>query len=158
MKCPYCRVDDDRVTDTRTNKDGFSIRRKRKCLSCGRSFTTHERVEETLIKVVKKDGSRLPYEREKIKHGIEKACWKRPIGDSQIEAVLNEIETEIYTNLDTEVPSHVIGELVMRHLRELDQVAYVRFASVYRDFRDIRAFVEELAPILNESKRSNRED
>ena len=158
MKCPYCRVDDDRVIDTRTSKDGFSIRRKRLCQSCSRRFTTHERVEEMLIKVVKKDGVRVPFAREKIKHGIEKACWKRPIADSQIEAVLDEIETEIYTNLDTEVDSHVIGESVMRHLRELDQVAYVRFASVYRDFRDVRDFVDELAPILEESERPPRED
>ena len=153
MKCPYCRDDNDRVIDTRTSKDGFSIRRKRLCGSCSRRFTTHERIEQMLIKFVKKDGARVPFEREKIKHGIEKACWKRPISDAQIEAVLTDIETEIYTNLDSEVESHVVGELVMRHLRELDQVAYVRFASVYRDFRDARDFADELAPILEESQR-----
>jgi transcriptional repressor NrdR len=152
MKCPYCRVDNDRVTDSRASEDGFAIRRRRECVHCRRRYTTYERIEEQAIKVVKKDGVRLPFERDKIKRGLEKACWKRPISDEKIESVVSAIEVEVYANFDNEVESRYLGELAMQHLRQLDQVAYVRFASVYRDFADVRDFVEELQPMLDKTE------
>lgn len=152
MQCPYCRVDNDRVTDSRASQDG-SIRRRRECVSCKRRFTTYERVEEPSIKVVKKDDTRVPFEREKIKRGLERACWKRPVSDEQIEAIVTEIEGEVRAQFDTEVESRFLGELVMKLLRKVDQVAFVRFASVYREFKDVRDFVEELEPILAETRK-----
>lgn len=152
MKCPFCQVDNDRVIDSRTSQDGFAIRRRRECLDCRRRFTTYERIEELSIRVVKKDGGRVPFEREKIKLGLEKACWKRPISDAQIEAIVAAVEEDVYSNHDTEVESRYLGEMVMRHLRLLDQVAFVRFASVYREFQDVRDFVEELEPMLKEGR------
>lgn len=149
MKCPFCRVDNDRVTDSRASEDGFAIRRRRECVHCRRRYTTYERIEESAIKVIKKDGVRVPFERDKIKRGLEKACWKRPISDEQLEKVVAAIENEIYAHYDNEVESRHLGELAMQHLRQLDQVAYVRFASVYRDFEDVRDFVEELQPMLD---------
>jgi transcriptional repressor NrdR len=151
MKCPYCRVDNDRVTDSRASEDGFAIRRRRECVHCRRRYTTYERIEEQTIKVVKKDGVRFPFERDKIKRGLQKACWKRPISDERIESVVSAIEIEVYANFDSEVESRYLGELAMQHLRQLDQVAYVRFASVYRDFADVRDFVEELQPMLEKT-------
>jgi transcriptional repressor NrdR len=153
MKCPFCRVDNDRVIDSRASEDGFAIRRRRECLDCRRRYTTYERIEEWAIKVVKKDGSRTPFERDKIKRGLEKACWKRPISEEQIETIVSAIESEIYANFESEVQSQTLGELVMRHLRQLDQVAFVRFASVYREFKDVRDFVDELEPMLEEKRR-----
>lgn len=147
MQCPYCRADNDRVIDSRASQDGFAIRRRRECLSCKRRYTTYERVEEPAIKVVKKDGVREPFERDKIKRGLEKACWKRPIGGEQIEAIVAAIEGEVYAHFDAEVESRYLGELVMQRLREIDHVAFVRFASVYREFKDIRDFVAELRGI-----------
>ncbi len=148
MRCPYCRVDNDKVVDSRVGEDGFAIRRRRQCLKCGRRYTTYERIEDVTIKVVKKDGVREPFQREKIRQGLAKACWKRPISDEQLEAVLSAVESDIYKEFDSEVESRFLGELVMRHLAELDQVAYVRFASVYREFTDVRDFVDELRPML----------
>lgn len=153
MKCPFCRVDNDRVIDSRASDDGLAIRRRRECLACRRRYTTYERIEESLIKVVKKDGVRVPFERDKLKRGLEKACWKRPISDEQIEAVVSAVEDEVYANFDTEVESRYLGELLMKHLAQLDQVAYVRFASVYREFKDARDFVHELQPMLQASRR-----
>lgn len=155
MKCPYCQVDQDRVLDSRASEDGFAIRRRRECLACKRRYTTYERVERNTIKVVKKDGNRVPFDRNKIKLGLEKACWKRPISDKQLEAIVTEVENHIETNCENEVDSRELGELVMRHLRDLDQVAYVRFASVYRQFEDVQDFVEELKPMLEESPRES---
>jgi len=155
MQCPYCRIDNDRVIDSRTSPDG-AIRRRRECLGCRRRSTTYERIEQSSIKVVKKDGGRVPFEREKIKQGLTKACWKRPVSDEQLEALVTAIETDIYDKFDAEVESQYLGELVMQHLRTLDQVAYVRFASVYREFQDVRDFVDELEPILAESRRKAR--
>ncbi|MGQ9575974.1 MAG: transcriptional regulator NrdR [Thermoguttaceae bacterium] len=151
MKCPYCQVDNDRVLDSRASEDGFATRRRRECLACKRRYTTYERVERTTIKVIKKDGARVPFDRDKIKKGLEKACWKRPISDAQLEAIVSAVESHIEANFDSEVESRYLGELVMQHLRKLDQVAYVRFASVYRRFEDVRDFVEELRPMLAES-------
>ncbi len=154
MICPFCRVDNDRVIDSRTSQDGLAIRRRRECLHCKRRFTTYERVEEMSLKVIKKDGNRVPFEREKIKRGLEKACWKRPIGENDVERVVTNIENEVYKTYDSEIPSGELGELVMRHLRRLDQIAYVRFASVYREFKDVREFVSELEPMLDDKDSS----
>lgn len=154
MRCPYCRVDNDRVIDSRTGQDGFAIRRRRECVHCTRRFTTYERVEEPVLNVVKKDGVREPFDREKIRSGLQKALWKRPVGEEQIEAIVAAIENDAFTNFETEVDSSYLGNQLMQHLRELDQVAYVRFASVYREFKDVRDFVQELQPILAEGKRT----
>lgn len=156
MKCPYCQTDNDRVIDSRASDDGFAIRRRRECAKCDRRFTTYERVEGSAIKVIKKDGSREPFDRTKIKRGLEKACWKRPVGEGQLETVLTAVEHELEVQGDPEVESRAIGELVMRHLRDLDQVAFVRFASVYRQFKDINDFVSELTPMLAESRKPPR--
>jgi transcriptional repressor NrdR len=151
MKCPYCRIDNDRVIDSRACQDGFAIRRRRECLKCKRRYTTYERLEESTIKVIKKDGSRVPFSRDKIKRGLERACWKRPISDREIEATVARVENAVYTGFDTEIESRRLGELVMDHLRELDEVAFVRFASVYRQFADAGDFVNELQPFLTDS-------
>jgi transcriptional repressor NrdR len=151
MICPFCRVDNDKVIDSRTSMDGSAIRRRRECLACKRRYTTYERVEEMSLRVVKKDGNLAPFEREKIRRGLEKACWKRPIGALEIDQTLTNIENEIYSQFDSEIPSNELGEIVMRHLRKLDQIAYVRFASVYREFKDVREFVDELEPMLDET-------
>jgi transcriptional repressor NrdR len=153
MRCPFCRVDNDRVIDSRAGDDGASIRRRRECLDCKKRFTTYERVERQMLSVVKKGGDREPFEREKIKRGLAKACWKRPISEDQIEMAVSALESELYGTYETDVPSRVLGERVMDLLRGLDQVAFVRFASVYREFKDIRDFVEELEPILAETSR-----
>ena len=146
MKCPYCLSDNDRVLDSRASQDGFAIRRRRECLDCKRRYTTYERIEATTVKIVKKDGSREAFDHLKIKQGLEKACWKRPISDEQIEAIIAAVASELETNFDSEVESRHLGELVMQRLREVDEVAYVRFASVYRQFKDVQDFVEELRP------------
>lgn len=156
MKCPYCRVDNDRVIDSRASQEGLAIRRRRECVNCGRRFTTYERPEETTIKVIKRDGSRVPFEREKIKRGLERACWKRPISSRQIESTTIDIENEVYQQFESEVQSRQLGELVMRYLRDLDGVAFVRFASVYRQFNDVYDFFDELRPMLDEGRRPPR--
>jgi transcriptional repressor NrdR len=149
-------MDNDRVIDSRASQDGFAIRRRRECLSCRRRYTTYEHIEEQTIKVVKKDGVREPFVREKIRRGLEKACWKRAVSDEQMEAVVSAVEADVYANFDAEVESGYLGELVMKHLRQLDQVAFVRFASVYREFKDARDFVDELEPMLEESREPKR--
>jgi transcriptional repressor NrdR len=156
MKCPFCRVDNDRVIDSRSSQDGLAIRRRRECVHCGRRFTTYERPEETTIKVIKKDGSRVPFEREKIKRGLERACWKRPISTRQIETTTTAIENDVYSHFESEVESRELGELVMRYLRDLDGVAFVRFASVYRQFNDVYDFFEELRPMLDGGRKTPR--
>ena len=148
MKCPFCRADHDKVIDSRSDVEGFATRRRRECLSCGRRFTTWERVEELAMKVVKKDGVREPFDREKIRRGLGKACWKRPVSDKQLEELVEGIESEMYTRYDDEIDSRALGEMVMQRLAQLDQVAFVRFASVYREFKDVQDFVEELQPML----------
>ncbi len=154
MKCPLCLADNDRVIDSRTSQDGFAIRRRRQCLDCKRRYTTYERVEGTTVKIVKKDGTREPFDHSKIKRGLEKACWKRPVSDAQLEAVIAAVENDLETDFESEVESRHVGELVMQYLRELDEVAYVRFASVYRQFKDVHDFVSELKPMLDQSRRS----
>lgn len=134
--------------DSRAGEDGYVIRRRRECLNCKRRYTTYERLEELGLKVVKKDGVREPFVREKIRAGLSKACWKRPISDEQIEGIIAHVESYMYANCDAEIDSSQIGALVMERLALVDQVAYVRFASVYRRFKDVRDFVEELQPML----------
>jgi len=149
MRCPFCRDDNDKVVDSRSSGEGNIIRRRRECLACGRRFTTYERIETAPIRVVKKDGSREEFDRSKILSGFIRACEKRPISSETLDRVVGDIENEIYTHHDREVTSRHIGELVMRRLRELDKVAYVRFASVYREFKDVSEFVEEVKPMLD---------
>jgi transcriptional repressor NrdR len=132
------------VIDSRGAQDGFAIRRRRECLGCRRRYTTYERIETTTVKVVKKDGVREPFDPAKIKQGLEKACWKRAVSDEQLEGIIAAVESDIEQSFETEVESRHVGEVVMQHLRELDEVAYVRFASVYRQFKDVRDFVDEL--------------
>jgi transcriptional repressor NrdR len=151
MKCPYCQTDNDKVIDSRSGEDGFVIRRRRMCVSCDRRFTTYERVAELEIRVVKKDGSREPFRPEKIRQGLERACWKRPIPTDRVENVITEIIQGIYIHGDSELPSELIGEMVMDKLVDLDDVAYIRFASVYRQFRDFHDFIEEVKPILDKN-------
>ncbi|HBN74228.1 transcriptional regulator NrdR [Rubinisphaera italica] len=149
MICPYCRHDETKVIDSRTNAE-FAIRRRRECLACNRRFTTFEKIEELPIKVIKKDGSRVPFNREKIREGLEKACYKRPVSENDIETLISQVEAEVYENFEREIPSRMIGEQVIEHLRKLDQVAFVRFASVYREFKDVNDFVAELGSMLKE--------
>jgi transcriptional repressor NrdR len=150
MKCPFCEVDRDKVTDSRASEDGSAIRRRRHCLNCDRRFTTYERYERTTLQVVKKNQVREPFEREKIRSGLERACWKRPISAEQIETIVTAVETEVFDDFEDEIDSRVLGEMVMDRLRTLDQVAFVRFASVYREFKDVRDFVQELQPMLQQ--------
>ncbi|MBX3475654.1 MAG: transcriptional regulator NrdR [Planctomycetes bacterium] len=144
MRCPFCKVDNDRVVDSRSSSEGAVVRRRRECLACGKRFTTYERIEETPLRVIKKDGSRAPFDREKIRHGIQRACEKRPVSASQIEQVVQDIEDEVTKRFDREVPTRVIGELIMEKLKAVDSVAYVRFASVYREFKDTADFIDAI--------------
>ena len=148
MLCPYCRTRGTRVVDKRDAQDGAIIRRRRKCLACDQRFTTYEQSAILDMAVIKKDGSRVPFDRERIRSGLEKACYKRPISETQIEQVICEVESQISEDMVREVPSRMIGEAVFNALREIDQVAFVRFASVYREFKDVRDFVDELEPML----------
>lgn len=148
MKCPYCSFEEDKVIDSRPTDEGATIRRRRECLNCHKRYTTYEKVESLPIMVIKKDGTRQPYEREKVRKGILRACEKRNISMDQIESLLDTIEAQISNSLEREVTSEFIGELVMDKLRELDEVAYVRFASVYRQFKDINTFMNELNKLL----------
>lgn len=148
MRCPFCRTDEDKVIDSRASNDQSVIRRRRECTGCGRRFTTYERIEEVPFRVVKKDGSRVPFDRNKILAGILRACEKRPIATETLEEVTSRIEARINEMFDAEVSSRFIGNLVMDELRRLDQVAYVRFASVYREFKDVGEFLAELKGIL----------
>ncbi len=155
MKCPFCKIDNDRVIDSRASQDGLAIRRRRECVNCNRRYTTYERFEELTLKVIKKDGIRVPYSREKVKRGLERACWKRPISDRQIESTIAAIENDVFSSFENEVESARLGELVMEHLRDLDDVAFVRFASVYRQFDDLHDFVATLKPLLAEAKQAS---
>jgi transcriptional repressor NrdR len=152
MKCPFCGNTENKVIDSRISKDGDAIRRRRECVSCGKRFTTYEFVEEVLPTVVKKDGRREPFDRTKIRSGIKKACEKRPIRTDEIESIVDRIEQRCQEYPDKEIPASVIGEQVMKELQNLDGVAYVRFASVYREFRDVSDFLEELKDLLSVKK------
>ena len=157
MRCPYCKTDDDRVIDSRASSDGFAIRRRRHCASCGRRYTTYERAEATPLRVVKKDGDRVEFDRNKILTGILRACEKRPVSADQIEELVDRVERQCMEAFDKEVPSKVIGNLIMQELRQLDQVAYVRFASVYREFKDVTQFLDELKPMLEKRREGGHE-
>lgn len=150
MKCPYCKVDNDKVIDSRTAGDGYTIRRRRLCIECTRRYTTYERIENTPLRVIKKDGTRTPFDRDKVFRGLQKACEKRPVSIDEIENTTAKIEREIHEMFDREVKASFIGELVMRELKNLDQVAFVRFASVYREFKDITEFLEEVRSMQDE--------
>ena len=150
MKCPYCGYEESKVVDSRHSDDGNIIRRRRECLSCQKRFTTYETVESLPIIVVKKDNSREPFDRNKIMRGMVRACEKRPVSMADLEAAVSEIEQIVQNSLDREVDTGHIGELVMERLKPLDEVAYVRFASVYRQFKDINTFREELNKLLDE--------
>lgn len=153
MKCPFCNHPNSSVVDSRDSKDGETIRRRRQCDACGKRFTTYERVEELLPLVIKKDGRREPFDRKKIVGGIQKACEKRPVSMEEIEAAVDRVEREIVELGEKEVPSKEIGERIMRALHDLDHVAYVRFASVYRDFKDVNQFLNELQGLLKDRKK-----
>ncbi len=150
MRCPFCHRDNDKVIDSRASGDGYAIRRRRECLNCQRRYTTYERLEEQTICVVKKDGVREPFDGDKLRTGISKACWKRPVSEDEIDGVIAEIQSEIYSSLEKEVGTERLGDMVMEKLRLVDQVAYVRFASVYREFKDLQDFVEEMEPMLRD--------
>ncbi len=152
MKCPFCYVPESKVIDSRPADNGMSIRRRRECISCGRKFTTYERVEDVSLIVIKKDGSRQSFDRTKVMNGIIRACEKRPVTVDQMEKAVNSIELQIRNKMVKEITSFEIGELVMDALKELDDVAYVRFASVYRQFKDINSFVDELQKLLDRNK------
>ena len=148
MKCPYCNAADTKVIDSRPADDNSSIRRRRQCEACGKRFTTYEKLETMPLMVIKKDNSREVYDRSKIEAGILHSCHKRPLSSQQIKAVIDEIENQIFNMEEKEVPTSVIGELVMKKLQTLDEVAYVRFASVYREFKDVNTFIEEIGKLL----------
>lgn len=148
VKCPYCNASDTKVIDSRPADDNSSIRRRRQCETCGKRFTTYEKLETMPLMVIKKDRSREAYDRSKIETGIIHSCHKRPVSTQQINSIIDEIENQVFSMEDKEVETSIIGELVMRKLKQLDEVAYVRFASVYREFKDVNTFMEELGKLL----------
>ncbi len=152
MKCPFCGHLEDKVVDSREGKDGLVIRRRRECLSCSRRFTSYERIDEIPYMVVKKDGTREPFDRNKLLGGLRKACEKRPVSPAALEAVADEVETMLQETPEREIPTARVGEKVSERLRELDKVAYVRFASVYRQFEDVDQFMKVLNDLLEQRK------
>ena len=149
MRCPYCKANNDRVIDSRTSGEADVIRRRRECLECKGRFTTYEKVGETPLRVVKKDGAREPFDRDKLMRSMLVACQKRPISTEVLENIATDIESRLHEMFEKEVASKYVGHLVMEALRDLDQVAYVRFASVYREFKDVNQFLDELKPLLD---------
>ena len=152
MKCPFCSHTEDKVIDSRSSNEDKSVRRRRECLKCKKRFTTYEYIEEVPLMVIKKDGRRESFDRNKIISGIMKACEKRPVSVEKIEAIVDKVEKELQKNFDKEVKAQVIGELLMENLHKLDEVAYVRFASVYRQFKDINHFMKELKDLLSKKE------
>lgn len=150
MKCPYCSFYDSKVIDSRPTEEGQVIRRRRECTECNKRFTTYEKIEKIPLIVVKKDGNRESYDRNKLLNGIIKACEKRPVSMGEIESIVDHIEVTLSNSLEKEVTSVNIGEMIMNKLKDIDEVAYVRFASVYRQFKDLNTFMEELKKLLNE--------
>jgi transcriptional repressor NrdR len=150
MKCPYCDYFETRVIDSRPTDEGQVIRRRRECTKCNKRFTTYEKIEEIPLVVVKKDGNRQPYDRNKVLNGIIKACEKRPVSMSTMEQIVDDIEKELYNSMEKEITSEYIGKMVMDKLKNVDEVSYVRFASVYRQFKDINTFMDELKKLLDE--------
>ncbi len=158
MRCPFCREDDDRVVNSRTTSNGAAVKRRRECNQCTRRYTTYERIEQTPLRVVKKDGNRENFSRKKLLDGLRRACHKRPISTDRLEQTADAIESELHRTYENEVPAKKIGELVMDKLRELDQVAFIRFASVYREFKDVSDFVEEADHMLEKEKQEEKEE
>ena len=156
MKCPFCNAADTRVIDSRPADDNASIRRRRQCETCGKRFTTYEKLETMPLMIVKKDNGREPYERSKIEAGIIRSCHKRPVSSEQISSLVDQIENALFSREDREISSSVIGEMVMEKLKDLDPVAYVRFASVYREFKDVDTFMQELTKLLEHQERRKR--
>ena len=153
MRCPFCSADDDKMIDSRSTDDGKAIRRRRSCLQCGKRFTTYEHIEEgRRLTVIKRDGSRGPFDRTKILNGVEKACYKRQITVEAINQLVDEVEEEIFRTHEREVQSLEIGRVIASRLKKLDQVAYVRFASVYKQFRDVEDFLDEVRDVLDSGK------
>ena len=148
--CPFCSFEDSKVVDSRPTDEGTSIRCRRECLHCGKRFTTYETVERMPLMLIKRDGTRQAYDRQKLLNGLVKACEKRPVSLMQMEQIVDYVEQKLFSSLESEVSSKVIGELVMEQLRKVDEVAYVRFASVYRQFKDINTFMEELNTLLKD--------
>lgn len=153
MKCPFCNAADTRVIDSRPAEDNASIRRRRQCESCGKRFTTYEKLETMPLMIIKKDNSREAYDRSKVEAGIIRSCHKRPVSSAQISAMMDSIETALFNREEREIPSAVIGEMVMDRLKDLDPVAYVRFASVYREFKDVGTFMAELVKLLEHQEK-----
>ena len=152
MRCPFCRENDDKVIDSRSTDDGAVIRRRRECQACGRRYSTKERVESARrLAVIKKDGTRVPFDRDRVRAGVVTACYKRPVGGEQLQGLIDGVEEEVFREFDREVPSEFIGECVIRRLRVLDKVAYVRFASCYREFDDPDQFIEEVRDVKDRS-------
>ncbi|MDP8261480.1 MAG: transcriptional regulator NrdR [Candidatus Kappaea frigidicola] len=153
MKCPYCGHEEDKVVDSRSSQEGDAIRRRRECLKCQRRYTTYEHIEGVSLMVVKKDGRRESFDRKKVLSGLVKSCEKRPISVEKLEETVDDIERTLQRNFDKEVESVEVGELIMQRLGKLDQVAYVRFASVYREFKDVNQFMKELKQILAKERK-----
>lgn len=153
MKCMYCNSTESRVIDSRPTDEGLAIRRRRECVNCGRRFTTYEKIENVQIMVIKKDGSREAFDADKIRRGLIKACEKRPVAMGDVDALVRDVEQQIYNSLEREVSSSRIGEMVMERLRNLDEVAYVRFASVYQQFADVESFFTELQKLMGDRKK-----
>ncbi len=159
MRCPYCKDDDDKVIDSRSSEGGRVIRRRRQCLKCSRRFTTYEKIGDSFkLNVVKKDGTRVPYDRYKLIQGLQKACYKRPISAEKIQEIADHIEEEIFRNFDRVVSSLFIGEQAMKHLRKVDKVAYIRFASVYREFTDADDLLDEVSHFISEPDSPDQPD
>lgn len=153
MKCPFCGHMEDKVIDSRPTEEGSAIRRRRECIKCNSRFTTYEKIEDTPLMVIKKDGTRQIFDRNKVVNCVMKACSKRPVSLQQAEDLAHEVEQQIMNTVKREVNSSEIGELIMRHLKDLDEVAYVRFASVYKQFKDVDTFMEELSKIIHENNK-----
>lgn len=153
MQCPFCKANNDKVIDSRSGENNRAIRRRRQCLECDKRFTTYERVESTVrVTVIKKDGSRVPYDRNKILKGLQEACYKRPVSDQALQVVVDKVEEQILANYQREVPSKFIGEQTAGLLRDVDQVGYVRFASVYRQFQDVGEFIDEAREVMGRQR------
>ena len=150
MKCPYCECEESKVVDSRPIESGQAIRRRRECIKCNKRFTTYENIEEIPLIIIKKDGNRQVYNRSKLLNGIIRACEKRPVSIEQMEQIVDEIEKTLYNSMEKEITTVYVGELVMDILKDVDEVAYVRFASVYRQFKDLNTFMDELEKIIKE--------
>ena len=158
MRCMYCGCEDSKVIDSRSTDDGKSIRRRRECIACGKRFTTFETIEMVPFLVIKRDGTRQSYDRTKVKNGILRACEKRPISMAEVDGIVNAVEKSLYNSLDEEITSQKIGDLVMEQLKELDEVAYIRFAAVYRQFKDSATFFEEMNKIFNTAPKGRKKN